>query len=78
MLRRRDTSYRALAAELVRQNANGTITRFEADGILGDRNSGDRVDIKYAKRQKMAYIEYKYSRTVQYLSDRYYCISKLI
>ena len=47
------------------------IERFEADraAILGVWNSGDWVDIKYEKRQKMAYIDYAYKCTVQYLSS---------
>ena len=51
---RRSTSCRALAAEPVRQNANGTYD------ILS----------KQTRKATMAYVEYKHSRTVglQYLS----------
>ena len=52
------------------------MARIEADraAIMAERNSGDRVatgdpvDRAYMKRQKMTYVEYKYSRTVQHLS----------
>ena len=35
------------------------MARFEADtaAILGEWHSGDGVDIKYVKRQKMTYVE---------------------
>ena len=49
------------------------IERFEADkaAIPGEWNSGDRVDIKYRAWSAKGWIslnEYKYSRTLQYLS----------
>ena len=49
------------------------IERFGADkaAVLGEWNSGDRVDIKYRTWSAKGWIslnEYKYSRTVQYLS----------
>ena len=36
--------------------------------IVAGWNSGGRPDMKYVKSQKLTYIEYKCSRTVQYLS----------
>ena len=39
----------------------------ERAAIVANWNSGDRVDIKYAKRQEMTYVEYMYSHTVHYI-----------
>ena len=33
------------------------------EAIMSEWNSSDLVDIKYVKRHKMTYVEYKYSRT---------------
>ena len=36
--------------------------------IVAKRYSGGRPDMKYFERQKLTYVDYKCSRTVQYLS----------
>ena len=63
-------SCRALAIELVRQNANSTYRNKQLPqrAIVAERYSGGRPDTKYVERQKLTYVDYKCSRTVQYLS----------
>ncbi len=74
MLRRLDETYRVEQGACWWAKTQMTcIERFEADkaAILGEWNSGDRVDITYVKRQRMNFVErievFAYC-TVKYLS----------
>ena len=39
---------------------------------MAEWNSGGLPDMKYVERQKLTYVDYKCSRTVQYFSYKYY------
>ena len=41
---------------------------LDRTATVAEWNSGSRPDMKYVKRQKLTYIEYECSHTVQYLS----------
>ena len=63
-------SRRALAVEHVRQNANSMYRKQNGHkrAVVAEGNSGGWPDMKYVERQKLTYVDYKCSRTVQYLS----------